>query len=68
MTRKQYVRRLRELAIAIHAELTKEGSDYKIGDCLRNVKLFAERAKYIPKCYDDSWESFAEVRKHFGLQ
>lgn len=70
MTRKQYIRRMRELAIAVNAQLPPEVSGYRLGQAMKNVKHNIERDKYLRRCYDKMWNSelMISTRELFGIK
>ena len=71
MTRKQYIRRLSELAIAIHNRAVKDGKKVgKLGKALRCTKMNIESRKHTWKCYDDMWncKEFLDARQFYGLK
>ena len=68
MTRKQYIRNLRGLCLAIHSALEKDGASYKVGKCLRDTKMNVERMKYSGKCYEEMWGELKMARECFGVK
>lgn len=71
MTRKQYVRKLTALTIAIHnapESNFKDGSKH-LGNALRYVKAKAKTVPATWGSYDAAWNSDAMkwARKHYGV-
>ena len=65
MTRKQYIRNLRMLCIAIHKWPTING--LRLGKSLRDVKMICESHKYARRCYQKMWDDLKMARDCFGV-
>lgn len=71
MTRKQYIRRLNELIIAIHRDADGkqvDGSPWKLG---ASMKYTRDHVKEVPeKCgsYQQAWDNLKSVRELYGVK
>ena len=71
MTRKQYIRRINELTIAIHREANGkkvDGTPWKLGESLRYNRDHAKMAARSNGSYQQAWENLKPVREMYGLK
>lgn len=71
MTRKQYIRRLNELTIAIHRAAGGEkldGNPWKLGESLKYNRDHAMKAAKACGSYQDAWDNLKPAREMFGVE
>ena len=68
MTRKQYVRRMQELVIAIYRKSGEEVPKGRIGCALRYTRDHAKIAPAEFGSYQNAWDRLKEAREFFGVR
>lgn len=70
MTRKQYIRRLNELTIAVYKDADGkkvDGTPWKLGESLKYNRDHAKMAAKACGSYQQAWDNLKSAREIFGV-
>lgn len=71
MTRKQYIRKLNRLTVAIHAHANGkkvDGTPWKLGESLKYNRDHAMQAAKACGSYQEAWDNLKSAREMFGVE